>query len=694
MVRPIGFLLGLFLLLATRSANAQWHPTPEPQGGIDAYWTVSIRGLALTGAQSGIYTREVNDTAWNLVLTYPYKYFERVGDTLFMLSQNNGLAFVVPGDSLLTLISTGLATSEVTAFQGGSGGTHYATTLKTGFFFSHDHGINWQPSNDGLPADTFWNPWTGFYYFRDLHGLAIVNNHLFTLTNHGVYRCRADHFYWTKDSLMSSKTPSKIFNFKGLTCMTAGDQLYCSPDEGASWQQQTLPPATTRVQTTDTALLAFGNGGLIYISSDTAATWHLLAAYPDSLSINYIGQGQNNSLIISCQEYGNLTFSQGNWGSLNHFINTCTLQRIVETSTCLVAVGNDQLYRSTDGLMWQTITPTFDKSYFGWLAAKGDTLLLSYKRYNTNPYLERDQFVVFSTDQGETWQNFPTLPDYWGDDTYRIIPTKNGLVVYEDDHAFITTDWGTTWLSAIIPQQFCNNFNSICFFNEKLFASACGPAQVLVFNGDEWIATASGLPTDREVTHLFGYKNTLYALVQVHGLFLSNDNGANWQPTASTPPFDWGINQVVTHDKYLVLTSPSGIWISTDQAQHWIDKTDNLPNHYLPDAIFINDSLFVSTAGNGLFYRPISTLPSAIQTPGMEKKRVMSILPNPANERISVATGSREILPYTILNSKGGQVMHGLLQPGETIEVRHLQSGLYFLYFPDRKEAGKFLIIR
>jgi hypothetical protein len=111
-----------------------------------------------------------------------------------------------------------------------------------------------------------------------------------------------------------------------------------------------------------------------------------------------------------------------------------------------------------------------------------------------------------------------------------------------------------------------------------------------------------------------------------NGLFISKDGGASFVnlnpnnlPNAVfenygifNPPMLFFLN--ITGDP-LILTSCDGIYISLDLGNSWNSIGYNINSGFVTDAVFANNSLYISTYGNGILYIPsfsVDTLPGTV----------------------------------------------------------------------------------
>jgi hypothetical protein len=63
------------------------------------------------------------------------------------------------------------------------------------------------------------------------------------------------------------------------------------------------------------------------------------------------------------------------------------------------------------------------------------------------------------------------------------------------------------------------------------------------------------------------------------------------------------------------------------------------------------------------------------------------VFPNPANDDITIEIPSDNQVNYTILNVQGQKMLNGITERGQSISIRDIPSGLYFVRLADGMTA-------
>ena len=327
----------------------------------------------------------------------------------------------------------------------------------------------------------------------------------------------------------------------------------------------------------------------------------------------------------------------------------------------------------------------------------GDTVLLAYKTIVSNPNIHRDQYIVYSTDFGNSWSEINTQPPYWGDDTYRMYTHGKRLYAFEDDHMSFTDDLGVGWTEINMPEEYCNYFYGFTVFHDMVFSSACHHAQMLkLSDGLQWELSNQGLPLDREVESLFQCKDALFAFVDVHGIYISTDNGNSWERTDDQIP-GYYISSSASSGNNMFVTTNFSVYYSKDLGKTWHDIRSNLSRGTSVGPLAIsNDTIYLGTYGNGVWKHSLAGMPLA----GAEIMSPVSpalIYPNPSSGMINLDINESELpASITVHNLEGKQVWSGNCSSNKQIDLQHLDRGMYIIHAgtSTRAYASRLLIMR
>jgi hypothetical protein len=112
--------------------------------------------------------------------------------------------------------------------------------------------------------------------------------------------------------------------------------------------------------------------------------------------------------------------------------------------------------------------------------------------------------------------------------------------------------------------------------------------------------------------------------------------------------------------------------------------------HLITDDIYIDIKFLSWTsggAGGGFSYE--RSTDQTLGTDNFELENTIKLFPNPSSEFIQVS-GLTTKVDYTIYNILGEEIKKGIISDEEEIDVKNLNSGLYFLRL-DNRNTIKFM---
>jgi len=122
-------------------------------------------------------------------------------------------------------------------------------------------------------------------------------------------------------------------------------------------------------------------------------------------------------------------------------------------------------------------------------------------------------------------------------------------------------------------------------------------------NGDNWQKVSKGLPVAAVVNDFAYHKGAYFAATAAHGIFISKDQLHSWQPAIKGLPADVKVDAIEGIDNLLVAGSNQhGIFISADHGASWHAANNGLTNltvrclYMFEEAIMAgtNDGVFIS----------------------------------------------------------------------------------------------------
>jgi photosystem II stability/assembly factor-like uncharacterized protein len=248
--------------------------------------------------------------------------------------------------------------------------------------------------------------------------------------------------------------------------------------------------------------------------------------------------------------------------------------------------------------------------------------------------------VFKSTDRGENWIS-TSLQNI---DVWSIEASNNKIFAGTGwDGLFISSDYGDSWVN-------CSSFNyngticAIAITNSKIFVGASKKIYLSTNGGDNWslILTASKL-----ITSLISYDNIIMAGTDSTGIYVSENNGANWVQK-NEGLIDLRITSLIIKDGYIFAgTKSKSVWKRALSDIIGITKISNsLPERFLLYQNFPNP------------FNPASTIKFDIKSKELIK-----------------------LLVYDILGREVSTLVNEQLNPGTysvSFDGSNLSSGVYY----------------
>ena len=498
-----------------------------------------------------------------------------------------------------------------------------------GLFKSSDWGETWRSVSPSLgEPPTHGGEAVHGYAFSP--GFA-TDKTVFAATSHGLYKStdRGDTWQWLKDAswdqprsvtrvMLSPDYPTSghLFNASLYGCLSM------SQDYGQTWAKCVVPGSVYGVQyspnfASDNTIFASGfneyrstNRGLnwtqiltgtssfilspqyavdhmaftagtgISKTIDNGTSWtSILSAPVQSLAISpqfnvdqtLFGSGDTGSNVVYRSINGGTTWLSGTIGLSTTTIGSISLSPAFASDHIAYAIGNDGLYRTTNGgVDWPKI-PDFDQQSIRSLIYAPD--------WPTHPtiFVTTAEAVYRSIDSGLTWSAIPELAYVadpvivfspgWPAQPYILAGTAQGV--------YRSTDGGTTW--ARMPGfEVLSASRLVLSPDEALWLTATTNGIYATNDqGRTWFPF--GLPR-MYIYHLaispaYAVDHTVFAEGSYGGVGASilrtTDSGATWQIVKSVN-YSGGLaispNYAVDHTLYAL---GGGVWRSTDGGDHW-----------------------------------------------------------------------------------------------------------------------------
>jgi len=687
-------------LLTNNYIFSQWIQTNGPYGSTSVSAFITYDSLKFVATSCGLFNAENVGARWIFKGKIAFSSYTYKGDSLFTGADYNGVYLIDLSRSNFSPVSYGLdglsinslASSDSCLFAGSSIG---------GFFKSIGFTDKWQTYNQGLPTDTGYIPpkfGGGTYLIRDVYSIENNSQYIFAGTQRGIYRTDPGNMIWESINIgLPLKEVSLIENIGNIIYIYIDNKIYKSPDNGASWELIfTSIFEVTSINEIENTLYITTKGAGIYQSPNDGDSWETFNNGLDDLKVNFI-EVTDTTLVCGTSSNGFYHFDQDQWIQNNSGIICSSVRSIVTASNSLIADDLDNVYISNNGNDWIKITPDVNKELFGSMASMGDTVFLSVE-YDT-PSRPYDQpFILYSTDNGNTWKELNNPVPFVRDDPYGIYCYENRLYAFEDELMYFTDNFGTTWTELSLPNEYCNYFYDFLIYNSTPFAAACGNAELVKLNENgDWILSNTGLPNDRSLSGLAYCEGALFAYVDVYGMYVSKDNGNTWNQANNglNIKYGYGIRSFVPYGESLFITTENGIFYTDDYGQKWHPINSGLVNKNLDAIAIFNDTLFIGTYGNGIWKCAVNKIPLSV--PDIKPiDEPIYVYPNPASEyiRISNARGKGP-LEISIFDLAGRKILSKKIDYNE-LNISELKAGTYIVSVlaDEHQTSCKFVIIR
>lgn len=419
---------------------------------------------------------------------------------------------------------------------------------------------------------------------------------------------------------------------------------FVSTNNGASWTAiNTGLPADVSLRSiaaSGSTLYAGSSAGTAFISTNGGQSWtNISAGLPNSpiralfIGSNFLLAGTSGAGIFRSTNNGQ------SWTTASGLPTTTQVNRLYQFGTTLFAATSNGVYTSSDnGATW-TITTTASTgtipsnsigSITGGIIQIGADLFT----HTSNGYYR-------STNNGQSWTTVSATGLNATADaialigTTPIVGTRGGRTVF--------TLSGSTWIPAQgLPVD--GGVLSLLVVGSRVFAGLDGHG---IFFSDNNALTFSesnvGFPSQAEISALVVSGNLLYAALETiavgrnsGGVYVSSDNGARWTMLGTSPNTNvlTGLFSFAVRGSVMLAGDGGGVWRSADNGSTWVRANTGIPNIVNNDDFkaiaFVGDNAVVAATGNGfLFSRdggqswnvPTSGNPSA-------DTRALLVLPN------------------------------------------------------------------
>ncbi|MBL7914736.1 MAG: hypothetical protein JNL49_06785, partial [Bacteroidia bacterium] len=569
-------IFAIALLSQVNFCYSQWVQTDGPFGKTKIMAIVNSDSLLLTSTSCGYFSKQQLTDSWTLNATSNFSCYTKKGDSLFIGGMNGGIQLIdlnYPGDPVVDVYPMPVKTLA------NSDSCLYAGAEMQGFLKSDNNGNTWNAFNSGLPTDTLWNPWVGTYYQTNVTDIEVTSNYIYCGTNKGVYRNSTNLNNWISiNSGLPLSLVTVIQDVNDTLYTAISNNLYRSSDFGNSWVLVFTAPSNVSTLLAHSSGIYIGTlGDGVYLSTDNCQNWASLNTGLIDLGINTLSI-YDTKVLCGTSESGIFYLQNGQWYQNVAGMICSSIRSMAVTNNHVIANDEDKVYKLNFSGNWVDVSPAVTYEMFSSLASKNDTVFLSVE-YDTPTWPYDNPFIVYSTDNGNSWNSLISPVPFTRDDPYRIFFEDGRLYAYEDEKMYYTDNLGLSWNDISLSAQFCNGIYGFIVNNSIPFAAACGNGQLVKLDASQnWVLSNNGLPSNKEPLAFASCDSALFSFINFHGMYVSFDNGNQWSYANNGLVTSYSISDFTSSGSNLFVTSDYGVFVTSDFGQNWVAINDGLKN--------------------------------------------------------------------------------------------------------------------
>jgi len=627
------FFLSLFYTSCISFLSAQWSPTNGPSSRTipevyfvhDSTHYLSIRGC-------GIFTSDSKTNNWELKKSFWFDKYTLKGDSLFAsirelrggIIREDDLFFIDMKKGIDETVHLNPINPKILLH---SDSCLYGTTGWNFFKLSFD-GKTLEYFKEGLPQELEYHI-NGEFYYAPILSIELAPNLIYCGTEKGIYVSNSTEYKWRaiNNGLPIGNVTSIKVHKNHIYC-SIGKDLYRSADSGNNWNL--MFSANSKINSIflqdEEVYLCTVNNGVLF-SDDQALNWKPLNIGLPEMQIKQI-ESFGSKLICQTSNSGVYYFENEEWKSNNDNTNCSIIREITQTNSTIYSVDWEGVHKLNQEEIWQTISPSTPSQGFGDLNANNNDLFLSVG--------DVQNYLLYSSNSGNTWNQFSGVIPFEGDDTYFLKTIGDTLYAFEDDKAFYTYDFGESWTDVSIPNDLCNYFTSRIVFQSNLYASTCGSGELIKLENDNWVLKNFGLPLENRIKHLLHNNEIILAIFKDKSIARSCDFGDSWHVIGHYPDLPDIIRDFTSYNSIIFIASEQGVQYSLNNGESWIAYNDGLINSNTYSILVRDDTLYAGTAGNGVWKRTVDIREASQNNCASSAPKSILISPNPINDRMTV----------------------------------------------------------
>ena len=645
-----------------------------------------------------------------------------IGDTIIggtysyglFMSLDDGYTWTQPTDFFNSIPISSFAFTQ---------GVLFAGTFEKGIYASDDYGLTWSWANNGISPD-------GLY----VTCMALHDDYLFAGTLGGIFRSSDGGLTWSgANNGITNYTIGDLLVGDSVMYAITSYSIFSSFDKGESWQSIfSITDWHVRITAAaaDGAGIAFAtnesSSGIpvneMLVSQDYGATWKIVAVNLFWSAFSSIAISGDSIYAITTYEGIHLSTDFGaTWQWVDIGSNYQEEGGSVFFSTTDIYILANGMYRSRDhgnSWSWSSYGLQEYSTVVSAVAAFDSTILGSAscgKLYR-------------SENHGDDWIESDTgLPNT----TVRtlLVSGTNIFAGTEGGGVYLSGDGGHSWVPSNVGIEY-GRISSLAEAGTILYAGTAEGVYRSTDHGTSWQQKNTGL-SSMDITSLAAIGQYVYAGSWDSGVFMSDNNGDNWQPVLPFSPIkalmiysqsvyagtgigiiykaaldgaQWDlasnglpgsvmeINAFGVHGPTAYVGTMNGIYQLNGSEGKWVNVSNGLTHRNVHSITFGGAMIYVGTWEGGV-YRNEELLSSITEMHIISYD--LLITPNPASTFISFSmdeTDSRGFLQ--LYNLSGGKVGERKVStPLATIDISYLPDGVYVVRFTNDQAVhiGKFV---
>lgn len=688
------FLTQIFnFTLNTNNCLSQWVPTIGPHNGSGNCSAISGNNLFV--GSNGVFLTTNNGGSWsaaglanqsiNKLAILGSILFAGTNDSGVYSSTNKGTNWIritngLPSNmsvTVLTVLGTnifagffnGLSSLYISTNNGAnwtgisshhtlslaiSGTNIFAGTYSDGVFLSTNNGSNWTPINNGL---------TGLAL--TIRSLLVVGSNIFAGTPWGIYKSTDNGGSWNQSNNGILQANVSCLTVLG-TNILAGEfsynrGIFLSTNSGASWSQLNNGLIGSSLviyflQVSGTNIFAGTLGGVSF-SSNNGTNWTSVGLMNYTINSFAVLTSTSGNRLYS-GTYGGGIFFSSNFGSSWTQVNNGLTNKRINALIVTPNASGKRIFAGTEG---------------------NGVFLSTNSGTSWTPYNSGLQSLYIRALSGIQTGTFSTL----------LFAGTNGV--------YRSADNGASWTSA-------NNgltsgiVNTFLVTETNIFAGTNSGVFLSTNSGTYW--TVAGL-SSKDINALAVSGTNLFAGVGIYpyGIFLSTNNGINWEDVSTGLP-NLPIRTLVVSGTNLFAgvgndITGGGVYMTSNNGGSWIQKNQGFNVIPSVGSIFIeNDYLFAGTGGQtGLYGQSVwrRTLSEIIGIKQVSEfipnnYSLSQNYPNPFNPTTNIEFSLTEksfvkMIVFDITGKEVAELVNENLSAGTfryEFNAENLPSGLYF----------------